>query len=667
MAFPTAVPIVVPSCRHTVALTSQMRFHRAALCGPCYELPRILDNGNGMKTKRSNKMKNKRKISLTAMVGFLILGSFFQVSALDNGLAKTPPMGWNSWNIFAGNIDETKIKQIADTMVSSGMRDAGFIYLNLDDNWMATSRDGSGNLQSDPTRFPSGMKALGDYIHSKGLKFGIYGCRGTKTCMGVNQSGSYGNEQRDANTFASWGVDYLKYDNCNAVGAMQTDYQNMKNALASCGRPIVFSVCAWEFDSWMPATGNLWRISSDITDIWDNGTAYFHGIVNCIDLDASLASYASPGAWNDPDMLEIGNTGCTTEEYRTQMSMWSILAAPLIAGNDIRSMSQATKDILLNTEVIAIDQDSAGIQGTRISSSNGLEVWCKPLGSANGTTKAVALLNRNGSSANITVTFSSIGLSGAVTVRDLWAKTDMGTYSGSFTMTVPSHGAGVLKIASAASPTAVPTAAPTVGPTAGPQSAYAQIEAENYSLMSGIQTETCNEGGLDVGYIENGDYIAFNSIDFGSGAGSFQARAASAGSGGSIEIRLDGTAGTLVGTCAVAATGDWQTYATVTCNVSGSSGIHNLYLVFTGGTGYLFNVNWIRFVPASACTLKGDVNGSGSIDIVDALLVAQAYVGLNPSNYNSACADVNCSGTVDIVDALLIAQLYVGLISTFPC
>jgi hypothetical protein len=227
--------------------------------------------------------------------------------------------------------------------------------------------------------------------------------------------------------------------------------------------------------------------------------------------------------------------------------------------------------------------------------------------------------------------------------------------------------ANIIAAGYGSSATAIPTAVPTVGPTTAPQSAFLQIEAENYSSMSGIQTETCNEGGQDVGYIENGDYIAFNSIDFGSGAASFQARVASAGSGGNIEIRLDSATGSLVGTCAVVATGDWQTYTTVTCNVSGASGIHNLYLVFIGGSGYLFNLNWFQFVPVSTCSLKGDVNGSGTIDIVDALLVAQWYVGLNPSGFNAACADVNCSGSIDIVDALLVAQYYVGLISSFPC
>ena len=394
----------------------------------------------------------RHRPSQTYMLGVAtFLGSLLSLdhaAALDNGLAKTPPMGWNSWNAFAGTIDETKMKQIADVMVTSGMKDAGYVYLNLDDNWMANpARDSSGNLRGDPTRFPSGMKALGDYIHSKGLKFGIYGDRGTMTCMNVPQSGSYGHEQADAKTFASWGVDYFKNDNCNPVGDIQTDYQNMQKALASSGRDIVYSICHPNgYSDWMQSTGNLWRISGDIVDKWDNGTNFYKGIVNLIDANAGLASHAKPGAWNDPDMLEIGNGGCTAEEYRSQMSMWSIMAAPLLAGNDIRNMSQATKDTLLNTEVIAVDQDAAGIQGTRVKASNGLEVWCKPLGSANGGTKAVALLNRNGSAASITVDFAQIGLSGTASVRDLWAKSDQGSYTGTYTMSVPSHGTGMLKI-----------------------------------------------------------------------------------------------------------------------------------------------------------------------------------------------------------------------------
>lgn len=530
---------------------------------------------------------------------------FFQALALNNGLCRTPPMGWNSWNIFHENINETQIKQIADAMVSSGMRDAGYVYLNLDDNWMAISRDGNGDLRADPTRFPSGMKALGDYIHSKGLKFGIYGDRGLRTCYHFNAgpngtaSGSYGKETRDANTFASWGVDYLKYDNCDpSPGSnQQRDYENMRDALAKCGRPIVFSVCAWGYASWMPATGNLWRTTGDITDKWDNGTDWFRGIINAIDGNAGYTKTAGPGGWNDPDMLEIGNGGCTTEEYRTQMSMWCMMASPLIAGNDIRTMSQATKEILLNREVIAVNQDSAGIQGTRVKAANGLEIWCKPIGSANSTAKAVALLNRNATSANITVTFSDVGLFGTVYVRDLWAKADKGSFTNSYTMSVPSHGTGMLKL--------------TTAPPA-PRSAFTKIEAESFNSQSGIQTENCSEGGEDIGFIENGDYVAYSNIDFSNGATELQLRYASGGSGGSIEVRLDSINGNLIGICAVSGTGGWQTWLTIDCEISKTIGKHDVYLKFSGQESYLLNVNWLEFVAVTATKPVGSIK-SGSV------------------------------------------------------
>lgn len=536
-------------------------------------------------------MKKTALFNLSVLI-IVSTGRFFQADALNNGLAKTPPMGWNSWNIFHENINETQIKQIADAMVTSGMKDAGYIYLNLDDNWMATSRDANGKLRADPVRFPSGMKALGDYIHSKGLKFGIYGDRGLRTCHHYyagpqgSGSGSYGKEQMDAITFAEWGVDYLKYDNCDpAPGSnQQRDYEKMRDALANCGRDIVFSVCAWGYQNWMPSTGNLWRTTGDITDKWDNGNDWFVGIINAIDKNAEYASVAGPGGWNDPDMLEIGNGGCTTEEYRTQMSMWCIMAAPLIAGHDVRKMSQDIKDILLNTEVIAVNQDPAGIQGTRVKTSNGLEIWCKPLGSINGTSKAVALLNRNGSAQDITVNLSEIGFSDTVSVRDLWAKADRGSFTDSYTMTVPPHGTGLLLISS--------------GP-AEPVSAFTNIEAEYFSLKSGFQVETCSEGGEDIGYIQNGAYAVYNNVDFKDGADGFIARVSCGGNGGNIEIRLDSINGTIAGTCEVSETGGWQTWSTISCNIDTITGEHDLYLTFVGDEGYLFNMNWFRFASGN--------------------------------------------------------------------
>jgi len=596
----------------------------------------------------------KRRLTFTLILMAIVFTALFALNAgaWDNSLAKTPPMGWNSWNVFHGEINETQIKQIADTMVSSGMKDAGYVYLNLDDNWMANpARDANGNLRAHPTRFPSGLKALADYVHAKGLKLGIYGDRGTMTCMNVPQSGSKGYEDKDAKTFASWGIDYLKYDNCNIPNGsdMKTDYQKMQTALANCGRPIVFSICAWGYQSWMPATGNLWRTTGDIADKWDNGTDWFKGIINAIDGNAQYTSSAAPGAWNDPDMLEIGNGGCTTEEYRTQMSMWCMMASPLIAGNDIRTMNQTTKDILLNKEVIAVNQDSAGKQGSRVKSTNGLEIWVKPLGT-DGTTKAVALLNRNASASNITVNWSDIGITGSVTVRDLWAKADKGSFTGSYTASVPSHGTVVLKISSA--------------PPA-PVDAFKKIEAENYSNQSGIQNVTCDEGTEAVGYTENGDYAVYSNVDFGDGASSFKARVSSATNGGNIEVRLDSITGPLVGTCSVAGTSDWQTFSDVSCNVSGVTGKHDLYLKFTGESGFLINLNWFIFSKEDPSLKLGDINSDGQIDAIDFQLVKKYLLGLGAIE-NTKLADLDANGTVDALDFMLLKQYLLGTITVFP-
>jgi len=370
----------------------------------------------------------------------------------NDGLVLTPPMGWNSWNVFHENINEQQIRQIADAMVSSGMRDAGYQYLNLDDRWMDDDgRDGEGRLYGDSVRFPSGIPALVEYVHDLGLKLGLYGDRGTMTCAGVAESGSYGFEELDAETFASWGVDYLKYDNCNIPAdrnseqAQREDYERMSNALRNSGRPIVFSICAWDAKSWMPETGHLWRSTFDIGPCWECDE-WYRSIVEIIDENNETPNYAGPGHWNDPDMLEVGNSGLSETEATAHFSMWALMAAPLIAGNDLRNMSEATRNILTNTEVIAVNQDPAGIQGTRVVDNGDLEVWMKPLCNHDGPEKAVALLNRSGGSANITVNFSDIGLSGRATVRDLWAHEDRGEHDGSFSAEVPSHGVVMLKI-----------------------------------------------------------------------------------------------------------------------------------------------------------------------------------------------------------------------------
>jgi alpha-galactosidase len=371
-------------------------------------------------------------------------------------LAATPPMGWNSWNKFGGGVTDTLVRGIADAMVSSGMQAVGYQYINIDDMWQASSRDSSGNIVPDSSKFPNGMKALADYVHGKGLKLGLYSDRGTKTCAG--KPGSYSYETKDAQTYASWGADYLKYDNCSpAAGSnIQTDYTNMANALKATGRPIVFSICAWWFYTWGTTIGQLWRTGTDITDTWDKDAHSFISLLNnnggwsgrysgASYGSPGLAQYAGPGHWNDPDMLEVGNGGMTDTEYQSHFSLWAIMAAPLIAGNDVRSMSAATKSILTNADVIAVDQDALGIQGKPISTSTTLEVWSKKL---SGTqTYAVVLFNRTAASADITVTWSSLGItSTSATVRDLWSHTDLGPTTTQYTATVPSHGVVMLKV-----------------------------------------------------------------------------------------------------------------------------------------------------------------------------------------------------------------------------
>ncbi len=373
-------------------------------------------------------------------------------TAASGALAATPPMGWNSWNKFGGSITDTLVRGIADAMVSTGMQAAGYQFINIDDMWQATSRDSSGNIVPDGTKFPNGMKALADYVHGKGLKLGLYSDRGTQTCSG--RPGSYGHETQDAQTYASWGVDYLKYDNCSpATGSnMQTDYTNMSNALKASGRPIVFSICAWWFYTWETSIGQLWRTTGDIKDTWASFTANLdaNGGWTPRYSDANygspgIAQYASPGHWNDPDMLEVGNGGMTDAEYQSHFSLWAIMAAPLIAGNDIRSMTASTANILTNADVIAVDQDPLGIQGKPISTSTTLEVWSKKL--SEDQTYAVVLFNRTTASAAITVTWASLGMtSTSATVRDLWSHTDLGSTATQYTATVPSHGVTMLKV-----------------------------------------------------------------------------------------------------------------------------------------------------------------------------------------------------------------------------
>jgi alpha-galactosidase len=353
----------------------------------------------------------------------------------DNGLVRTPPMGWNSWNKFAGRVSAEVVRGIADAIATNGMREAGYVYINIDDTWEG-GRDSLGNIRSN-NKFPD-MKALADYVHGKGLKLGIYSSPGPNTCAGYE--GSYGHEEQDASTYAAWGIDYLKYDWCGARNLysdaeMQRVYQKMGDALLATRRSIVYSLCQYgraDVWKWGPEVGaNLWRTTGDIRDRWESMERIGFA-------QEELAPYAGPGHWNDPDMLEIGNSGMTDTEYRTHMSLWSMLAAPLIAGNDVRSMTQSIADILMNREVIAIDQDPAGMQARRVSKSGDQEIWVRPL--AHGD-RAIAFFNRGDSPAEMGVNWADVGLPPApATVRDLWAHRDVVLSSVEHKVTVPSHG-----------------------------------------------------------------------------------------------------------------------------------------------------------------------------------------------------------------------------------
>ena len=382
------------------------------------------------------------------LLSFSLLALFgLNAFALDNGLALTPPMGWNSWNKFGCDVSDSLIRNMADAVVSSGMKDAGYQYVIIDDCWQV-SRDPAGNIVIDAKRFPSGMKAVGDYIHSKGLKFGIYSDAGTGTCQ--NRPGGRGYEFQDARQYAEWGVDYLKYDWCNhSTQNSEASYSIMRDALAKSGRPILFALCEWGSTKpwlWAKDVGNLWRATGDIVDKWDNQVKDDGlGVMQIIDLDNGLESYAGPGHWNDPDMLEVGNGGMTAAEYRSHFSFWALLAAPMLAGNDLRSMTAETHDILTNKDVIAVDQDPLGIQGHRVKKDGNSEIWAKQM--ADGS-RSVVLFNRGAAAASITVQWTDIGYPESLnaSVRDLWVHEDLGKHQSKLTASVPSHGVVMVSI-----------------------------------------------------------------------------------------------------------------------------------------------------------------------------------------------------------------------------
>jgi alpha-galactosidase len=387
--------------------------------------------------------------------------------ALENGVARTPPMGWNSWNTFGCNINEALIRQMADTMVNSGMRDAGYEYVVVDDCWMNPNRDSAGNLQGDPSRFPSGMKALGDYIHGKGLKFGIYQAPLAETCAQYFNSypgstGALGHEEQDARQFAAWGVDFLKYDWCSPSGTIDDQvrtFAKMRDALRATGRPIVYSINS---NSIHDKTGprrnwgdvaNMWRTTEDITNKWDTGqtNGYPMGIQNIVNVTVPLASYATPGGFNDPDMMEVGRGGMNDTEMRSHFALWAVMASPLIAGNDLRNMDAATSTILKNANLIAINQDSLGLQARQVSNDGTRRVLAKPL--ANGNV-AVALFNQGGGTTTVSTTASAIGLSGSsFTLRDAWTNGTT-TTSGAISASVPAHGTAVYVVSGGGGPRA---------------------------------------------------------------------------------------------------------------------------------------------------------------------------------------------------------------------
>ena len=363
-------------------------------------------------------------------------------------LGATPPMGWNSWNHFKRTTNDAIVRAQAEAMVASGMRDAGYTYINIDDAWEG-ERDSNGEIHTN-SKFPD-MKALADYVHSKGLKLGLYSSPGLKTCAGFE--GSLGHEQQDANTYAKWGIDYLKYDLCGlrvemkaaksddvAFKMMKDAYIKMRDALRATGRPIFYSLCQYGHNQvwqWGESVGgNAWRTTGDINDNFKSMVLIgFH--------QAGLSKYAGPGHWNDPDMLEIGNGGMTTSEYQIHMSLWAILAAPLLAGNDLSKMTQETKDILLNKEVIAIDQDSLGKQGDRVWSEGSIEIWSRNL--ADGS-KALGVFNLADTKAVTSIHLKDLGITGTVKARDLWLHKNVDAIDPSYKATLAPHSVLLLRI-----------------------------------------------------------------------------------------------------------------------------------------------------------------------------------------------------------------------------
>lgn len=396
-----------------------------------------------------------------SILGYSQGNTHTQAAGKFEGLAMTPPMGWNSWNTFATNIDEKLVKETADIMVSSGLAAAGYNYIVLDDGWMTRERDANGDLVPDPVKFPSGMKSLIDYVHSKGLKFGLYNCSGTQTCAGY--PGTRGYEYQDARFYAKLGIDFLKYDWCNTKGITAPEaYTTMSNALKTAGRPIVFSLCEWGDNQpweWGKPVGNLWRISGDIYPCFDcefkhpeNWSSW--GFMKIAEMRKDIRKYSGPDHWNDFDMMEVGNEMNDTED-KSHFAMWCMLSSPLFTGNDYRKMSKETLAILTNKELIAVNQDKLGIQGFKHSAEDGLEVWVKPLSDGNW---AVTFLNRSEVSKKINFDWKKNAIKDVdfgyeadfnkttFKLKNLWTNKDSGNTKKNFTAELASHDCITLKL-----------------------------------------------------------------------------------------------------------------------------------------------------------------------------------------------------------------------------
>lgn len=374
-------------------------------------------------------------------------------------LAPTPPMGWNSWNTFETHIDEKLIRETADILVATGMAEAGYKYIVLDDGWMTRQRDKNGDLVPDPEKFPSGMRAVIDYVHSKGLKFGLYNCAGTLTCAGY--PGTRGYEFQDARFYASLGIDFLKYDWCNTEGITAKEaYNTMSRALTEAGKPILFSLCEWGDNQpweWGKPVGQMWRISGDISPCFDceddHGTWSSWGFMRIAEMRKDIRKYSGPEGWNDFDMMEVGN-GMTAAEDRSHFAMWCMVASPLMAGNDLRKMSPETLKVLTNKELIAVNQDKLGIQGYKHADENDLEVWVKPLSDG----WAVTFLNRSASTLKLeydwkTQKFSDPDFGHVLDfsketfkIKDLWTGKQAGTTAKAYKANLGSHDVITLKI-----------------------------------------------------------------------------------------------------------------------------------------------------------------------------------------------------------------------------